>query len=289
MISEENAKESSDISTRTKLKKYDEYGFRKLQCEVLVKSIFSNNYYTQKNEDLALKNFIETLDITLNPKDYVSNKENKKSNKTLDDEFFQTKLSQIDFSDKSFIFLRLPDVIGPFDESFRVWSYLEWIKNSHVHPVEFEKVDTVRKLSFVARDDVNETILNLIFNFPPEKTRSLLNNAYNLAFDEIITLKEFVDVLFFLLAEKNSALVSKGYFYFVTDDWAKTYLPSVTCGPVSNAKAKHCGLFQKRKEFVDYLRETVAFFEEEANKHEKEFSEMVSDLPKELRSFYCSI
>ena len=178
----------------------------------------------------------------------------------------------------------MPDVIGPFDESFRVWCYLEWVKNSHIHPIEFEKVDIVRNLSFVGRDDVNRTIINLILN--PEKTQSLMNTEYNLAFDEIITLKEFVDVLFLVLAKKNCDLLPKGYFYYISEDWAKTYLPSVTFGPISNAKAKKSGLFKQQKNLIEYLRDIVNFFEDEGKKFEHEFLEMIRELPKELRKVY---
>lgn len=61
-----------------------------------------------------------------------------------------------------FIALRLPDVIGSFDESFRMWYYVEWIKNSKLRKIEYEKVDLVRPLSFVLKDDVTELIYKII-------------------------------------------------------------------------------------------------------------------------------
>ena len=32
--------------------------------------------------------------------------------------------------------LRLPDVIGPYDDTGRFWAYIEWIKNSKEFPIE---------------------------------------------------------------------------------------------------------------------------------------------------------
>jgi len=260
-----------DEKMRIKLEKYDDYGFKKLQCENLLKKIFSNNYYIPKNQALTEIELIDIINLT------ITNTKDKNISVILKD-----KLSQIDFSNKKYIFLRLPDVIGPFDESYRIWCYLEWIKNSSIHPIELEKVDVVRKLSFISRDDVNRTILKLIFD-KNKIFENLFNNEYNISFDEIITLKELLNILFFLLAEINKDLNNNGYYYFLSDEWVKTFLPSVTIGPISNAKAKNCGLFQQEISLIEYLRKTVEFFEKEARKYDKEFSDMVTEMPKELR------
>jgi len=53
-------------------------------------------------------------------------------------------------------------VIGSFDESFRMWYYVEWIKNSYLRKIEYEKIDLVRPLSLVLKDDVTELICKLV-------------------------------------------------------------------------------------------------------------------------------
>jgi len=276
-LTEEKAKLSSDENLKRKLKKYDDYGYKKLQCEILLRKIFSNKYYTLENEKIFPEIFLETLNLTLK----------SQSEKHLYD-ILKEKLNEINFSDKKFIFLRLPDVIGPYDESYRIWSYLYWIKNSNIHPIEFEKVDTVRKLSFVSRDDVSNTMINLILNKQNINFTNyqVYNNEYNISFDEIITLKQLVDVLFFILAEKCEDLMNRGYFYHISDDFVKTYLPSVTVGPVSNLKAKERGIFEQQNNLIECLRITVDFFEKEGEKYKNEYLEMIEDLPKEIRKIY---
>ena len=43
-----------------------------------------------------------------------------------------------------------------------MWYYVEWIKNSKLRKIEYEKVDLVRPLSFVLKDDVTELIYKII-------------------------------------------------------------------------------------------------------------------------------
>lgn len=31
--------------------------------------------------------------------------------------------------------LRLPDVIGPYDNTDRFWTTIEWVRRSHSHPI----------------------------------------------------------------------------------------------------------------------------------------------------------
>jgi len=35
-----------------------------------------------------------------------------------------------------FIILRLPDVIGPFDDTSRFWAYVKWITQYTNHPIQ---------------------------------------------------------------------------------------------------------------------------------------------------------
>ena len=259
LISEDKAVMCQDKYKRNKIKKIDEYGYNKLKCEILIRDIFKNKFFTEKYE-----------------------KENKlyKNN-------FQNK---IDFSNKKYLFIRLPDVIGPFDESYRIWCYLEWIKYSHIQPIEFEKVDIVRKLSFVSRDDVNHTILNIIFEVDKNLNyEKIFNSEFNISFDEIITLKELIDLLYCIMKKKNKDLEDNGYFYIISEDCAKTFLPSVTVGSVSNIKAKENYVFKQSENFVEYLEKTVNFFENCGKFYEKEFNQMKRELPKNIKNILKKI
>ena len=62
----------------------------------------------------------------------------------------------------SYFIIRLPDVLGTYDDTYRLWSYIEWIKLSHINPIEFETIDLVRPLSFVSKDDVCKLILKYL-------------------------------------------------------------------------------------------------------------------------------
>jgi hypothetical protein len=43
-----------------------------------------------------------------------------------------------------------------------MWYYVEWIKNSNLRKIEYEKIDLVRPLSLVLKDDVTELICKLV-------------------------------------------------------------------------------------------------------------------------------
>lgn len=38
------------------------------------------------------------------------------------------------------LILRLPDVIGPFDDSSRFWKYLFWVQNQEKYELELDKL-----------------------------------------------------------------------------------------------------------------------------------------------------
>ena len=59
--------------------------------------------------------------------------------------------------------LRLPDVIGPFDETKRLMKYVAWFVSDHITlPIGFEDKDLRKKLSFVHSLDVVRVILQVL-------------------------------------------------------------------------------------------------------------------------------
>ena len=107
----------------------------------------------------------------------------------------------------SFIALRLADVIGPYDESWRFWKYCTWIKAHLGLPTRLDSEltaclkstkiwyevpkDTDRKLSITFSVDVVKFILASL-----ETTRELEPFfAVNLACEEQVTLLELIKLI----------------------------------------------------------------------------------------------
>jgi nucleoside-diphosphate-sugar epimerase len=177
-------------------------------------------------------------------------------------EFYISKTLPMD----KYYFLRLPDVIGPFDDSYRPWYYLIWFKYDNLVPIELEEVDTVRKLSFVFSEDVAWFIIYILDN-----EINIKENIFNLACDENITLKEFIEYIG--KKEINFKVIEDGAY-------AHTYLPSVTIGPISNERAKMLGFTFTN--LFEALGKSVEFFKN-AEVYEKEYNEMKADLPRAIR------
>jgi nucleoside-diphosphate-sugar epimerase len=174
---------------------------------------------------------------------------------------------------KNYFILRLPDVIGSYDETYRIWNYIYWIKYSNIKPIEFEPVDLVRKLSFVTKEDVIDILFDIILNNCSER----INNEYNISSFNELTLKNLVDYI----ADKINV---SNYQYKIVDYSAHTYLPSVTFGPISSDKAKSQLNFNPIKEkFFDSLNETINFFISAENLYKKEYLEMIENLPNEIK------
>jgi nucleoside-diphosphate-sugar epimerase len=98
-----------------------------------------------------------------------------------------------------FICLRLPDVLGPFDDSHRFWAYMLWIKYFPDHPIEMvqglysinykEEEDVLHKMSFVFSYDVADFIISIFQKIGTDKLpKNVLNQSYNVGFEEPINL-----------------------------------------------------------------------------------------------------
>jgi nucleoside-diphosphate-sugar epimerase len=177
----------------------------------------------------------------------------------------------------TYIFLRLPDVVGTYDESLRLWIYMEWMKLSEIKKIEIEKVDLVRKLSFVSKVDVINFILKLILEYDTFKTK--LNDQFNFNFDENCTLLEFLEILSDIIKIQNKD------FYEIVDSTALTFYPSVTVGAIDNTKAKSTFDF-KPSSLKKTISESVDFFNfvmQNYSMFKNEYLEMVNSLPKALR------
>ena len=127
-----------------------------------------------------------------------------------------------------FVALRLPDVIGPRDTSFRFWSYQLWIR---VHkdieqPLHMPSGVADVEFSLIHVEDAAKAI-EKVLNVGP----AVHNQAINLAFDEHFTLRKL------LRGIADELKVHE--VEFMSDDDSTWYsYPTVTKGPLDISKAK---------------------------------------------------
>jgi nucleoside-diphosphate-sugar epimerase len=85
--------------------------------------------------------------------------------------------------------LRLPDVIGPYDNTYRFWTTLMWLQRSEEYPMCVSAADEAYRLSMVDSLSVATMIVELV------KRQEAMGEAYNLGFEETCTLTEFIEML----------------------------------------------------------------------------------------------
>ena len=150
-----------------------------------------------------------------------------------------------------YIALRLPDVVGPRDNTYRWWLYQLWIKLAKYLdeqpsiPHKFWN----QPMSLVYVDDVADAILNCL-----ERDSDLYNQAYNLALDVRPTLVQFLHSIMDELDIDDVQIESDH------SDNAIHLLPSVSSGPIDASKAKQF-LGWKPTSWFDVLGTTVTFYE----------------------------
>ena len=130
--------------------------------------------------------------------------------------------------------LRLPDVIGPFDDSYRFQKYVTWMQilmeGKHFGKLGYEKKDLDQKLSFVYSKDVAKVILGLSFE------KQEVDGSFNLACIEQPTLPEFLSMV---AAEVTNQLKVESIveLCLIEDEYCNKFFPSVNCGPILISKA----------------------------------------------------
>ncbi|KAI6656929.1 hypothetical protein LOD99_16231 [Oopsacas minuta] len=126
----------------------------------------------------------------------------------------------------NFIALRLPDVIGPRDNTNRFWYYFIWtlIHQEIGFPLMIPTWLASQQLNFVYSLDVAGIITNTLLKPVPE----FLNQVFNLACSESLTLQEFIILIGNSLNIDPVSFIEGGSEY---------YFPSVTRGPIDCTKA----------------------------------------------------
>lgn len=127
-----------------------------------------------------------------------------------------------------YVALRLPDVIGPRDSSFRFWTYHLWIRihKAIQHPVHMPSGVSDVKFSLIHVEDAAKAIEKVLDVGPVAH-----NQAINLAFNEHFTLKKLLRDI----ADK----LNVDELEFISDDDSTWYsYPTVSKGPLNINKAK---------------------------------------------------
>ncbi|XP_074650239.1 multidrug and toxin extrusion protein 1-like [Tubulanus polymorphus] len=176
----------------------------------------------------------------------------------------------------AYVFLRLPDVIGPRDSTDRWWIYQLWIKLSAYtrEPVRLPRSVSGEPLSFVYVNDVARCIAGIVST----RDKTVYNEAYNLAFDETVSLEQLLEMI------RDNLVETQTKFIYDEDVEKEFYLyPSVTKGPIDIAKARR-KLNWKPTSLEDAVRQTVQFYEKamkNAN-FKREIKEIVRNLRKDV-------
>lgn len=148
-----------------------------------------------------------------------------------------------------YLIVRLPDVIGPRDNTNRFWIYFLLLQFHDVisRPVDLPPVVQKKSLSFVLASDVAQLLSNL-----PLWSGDVYNQAYNLAFKETINLEGFL-----LLIAKHLGIANISFDR--TNERGSYYYPSVSRGPIDVSKAEKSLQWTPQK-LEEGVKATVRFY-----------------------------
>lgn len=175
-----------------------------------------------------------------------------------------------------FISLRLPDVIGPRDNTLRWWIYQTWFRLADYldKKVVIPAILVNHPMSLVYVDDVANAILICLHT-----DDSLYNQAYNLALNESPSLFAMLDGVRTHLKLPNSEI------RLDKNRDSMRLFPSVTRGTVDTDKAKVL-LGWKPTPWDQVLKETTEFYEAAFSK--PEFDIPVKDLVRTMQTHFSS-
>ncbi|KAL3878315.1 hypothetical protein ACJMK2_030678 [Sinanodonta woodiana] len=177
-----------------------------------------------------------------------------------------------------YITLRLPDVVGPRDNTRRWWLYQLWIqlRGYLERPISVPDNLWDRPLSFVYADDVADVVLKCI-----ESDDKIYNQAYNLAFVEKPTLSEFIHQLLQEFGVHDIEIKRD----FSPD--ALHLYPSVKLGPIDASKVRRVLDWQPTS-WKQAFSKTVKFYEDVFKTPLPEFSQAQKDVIRILQVHFTS-
>ena len=185
----------------------------------------------------------------------------------------------------SYVILRLADVIGPRDSTNRFWQYQIWIEMAFkckALSVSIPKKYECCPLSFVFSTDVAKLISKLV-HMTAASREGILNQSYNLACSQTLTLPEFLQKIKISLGLQNYKL----NISTEDGDQVPQIYPSVERGPIDITKAKST-LNWLPTPIDSATLETVKFYKEVVKKKlfVRERKDVYRDLKESLEDIF---
>ena len=155
-----------------------------------------------------------------------------------------------------FVILRMPDVIGPRDTTYRFWIYQTWVKlGPHLKdfPAMLPAFLKDYEISFAYSEDVAKTILEILTMGP-----QIRDQALNLAYQDTATMGQLLEDI----QEALGVKVGENLGYWPGNYQENFYLyPTIRRGPVDVTKAESL-LGWTPTPWKEAIKATVEFYEQ---------------------------
>jgi nucleoside-diphosphate-sugar epimerase len=261
-------------------KKYVKYVLDKIQVQKLYIFISTDSVYevckpmtkTPILEEAAVRPDDRSLRDMLNEADNYGN------DKLKCEEYLQARRAskshlvhsaQGDYSTEralNYLILRLPDVIGPRDNTDRFFNYFLWLRTHkdsgiplHLNQTKGKRLSFVHcsTVAAVICESIDITLPGASIDFNGEIKHKIKNRVFNLAdgVDEGIPLKEFLTLM------GKAMGIPEVTFKEGACEEINTYYPSTTRGPISSKKAARAFPMYSPKNMYDVLKESVMFYD----------------------------
>jgi nucleoside-diphosphate-sugar epimerase len=173
-----------------------------------------------------------------------------------------------------YISLRLPDVVGPRDNTYRWWIYQLWIRLADFTDkrLAVPKYLWNQPMSLVYVYDVADVISDCITS-----GEDIYNNAYNLALTETPTLVQLLHGVMNSLEVEDVDIIEN------SEEEGFHLFPSVKLGPLDTTKARRL-LNWNPTSWIDVLDHTVHFYEEAIL--EKKFDVARKDVIRTIQQYF---
>ena len=261
-------------------RKYVKYILDNIQVQKLYIFISTDSVYevckpmtkTPILEEAAVRPDDRTLRDTLNAADDYGN------DKLKCEEYLQAQCAsksnlvnsaQGDSSTKTtlkYLILRLPDVIGPRDNTDRFFNYFLWLRTHkdsgiplHLNQTEGKRLSFVHcsTVAAVICESIDITLSGASVDSMGNVKHEIKNQVFNLTDgnDEGIQLKEFL-----ILMGKAMGIPEVTFKEGACEE-INSYYPSTTRGPISSKKAVSTFSMYRPKNIYDVLKESVIFYD----------------------------
>ena len=174
-----------------------------------------------------------------------------------------------------YLILRLPDVIGPRDNTDRSFNYFLWLRTHKDIGIPLHLKKKNSNLSFVHCSTVASVVcesieMNLLFmkNDDNNINNNIENEIFNIVdgHDNGTPLKDFLTIMGKAMGIDNINFatidqISSNNSSDDEDDILNTYYPSTTLGPITSSKAQKQFIKYKPNDLFDVMHKTVQFYD----------------------------